>query len=286
MRRPRLHGALLGLLLSLLPASAWAKETLIWLLRDLPPLTIFEGPKKGQGAVDQLLPILIERMPEYDHSILRVNRARGMQMLQEQSFTCDPTLLWTPERDRFVRFSIPALAAQSNVVVARSKDQASLTPFINDGEVDLDALLASNTLKLGIVGQRSYSARADEIIKGAPPAAISRHFGNDAVGSLLQMQQLGRLDLLLAYWPEVRYMLEKQPQLHALVHFPIKGLSHYQLTYVGCSDTPLGREAITHINQLLRTLRLDTLAPLYAQWLDPDDRETYLNDIRALMRTH
>ena len=72
------------MLLSLLPASAWAKETLIWLLRDLPPLTIFEGPKKGQGAVDQLLPMLIEHMPEYDHSILRVNRARGMQMLQEQ----------------------------------------------------------------------------------------------------------------------------------------------------------------------------------------------------------
>lgn len=274
------------MLLSLLPASAWAKETLIWLLRDLPPLTIFEGPKKGQGAVDQLLPMLIERMPEYDHSILRVNRARGMQMLQEHGFTCDPTLLWTPERDRFVRFSIPALAAQSNVVVARQKDQASLAPYIRNGEVDLDALLASQTLKLGIVGQRSYSARADEIIRAAPADTISRHFGNDAVGSLLQMQQLGRLDLLLAYWPEVRYTREKQPQAHALVHFPIKGLSRYQLTYVGCTDTVLGRQAITHINQLLQTLRTDTLAPLYAQWLEPEERETYLNDVRALLRHH
>jgi len=273
-------------LLGLLPVSAWAKETLVWLLRDLPPLTIFEGPKKGQGAIDQLLPMLIERMPEYDHSILRVNRARGMQMLQEPSFTCDPTLLWTPERDRFVQFSIPALATQSNVVVARTKDQASLAPFISNGEVDLDALLASNTLKLGIVGQRSYSARADEIIRAAPPESISRHFGNDAVGSLLQMQQLGRLDLLLAYWPEVRYLREKQTQQQALTHFPIKGLSRYQLTYVGCSDTPLGREAITHINQLLRALRIQTLAPLYAQWLDPDERETYLSDIPALMRSH
>ncbi|WP_341869603.1 TIGR02285 family protein [Pseudomonas aegrilactucae] len=274
------------MLLGLLPASAWAKETLIWLLRDLPPLTIFEGPKKGQGAVDQLLPMLIEHMPEYDHSIVRVNRARGTQMLQEPSFTCDPTLLWTPERDRFVRFSIPALAAHSNVVVARTQDQASLAPFISNGEVDLEALLSSKTLKLGIVGQRSYSTRADEIIRAAPPEAISRHFGNDAVGSLLQMQQLGRLDLLLAYWPEVRYIREKLTQQHALSHFPIKGLSRYQLTYVGCSDTPQGRAAITHINQLLRTLRIQTLAPLYAQWLEPEEREAYLNDIRALMRSH
>lgn len=277
------HGALLAVLLSLLPASAWAKETLVWLLRDLPPLTIFEGPKSGQGAMDQLLPMLIAQMPEYDHSIMRVNRARGMQMLQEQSFTCDPTLLWTPERARFVRFSIPALVAQSNVLIVRKKDQASLAPYLHNGEIDLQALLASETQKLGIVGQRSYSPSVDAIVNSAPPASINRHYGNDAVGSLLQMQQLGRLNLLLAYWPEVRYMNEKQPQHEPLTYVPIQGISRYQLTYVGCSDTPLGREAITHVNQLLRTLRIDTLAPLYARWLEPDQRTTYLHDARELL---
>ena len=73
----RLFGLLFLLMLS---NGAQAKPTLIWLLRDLPPLTIFEGPKKGQGAVDQLLPILIEHLPDYRHQILHVNRARGMQM--------------------------------------------------------------------------------------------------------------------------------------------------------------------------------------------------------------
>lgn len=281
-----LHGALLAVLLSLLPASSWAKETLTWLLRDLPPLTVFEGPKTGQGAMDQLLPLLIAQMPEYQHSIVRVNRARGMQMLQEPSFTCDPTLLRTPERERFVKFSIPALAAQSNMVIARQSDQASLAPYLHDGEIDLDALLASNTHKLGVVGQRSYSPAVDAILANAPPATISRHYGNDAVGSLLQMQQLGRLNLLLAYWPEVRYMNEKQPQPQALTYFPIKGVARYQLTYVGCSDTPLGREAISHLDQLLRNLRLQTLAPLYAQWLEPDQRKNYLDAARELLSQH
>lgn len=63
------------------PASAHAQDTLIWLLRDLPPLTIFDGPGKGQGALDQLLPLLIERLPDYRHEVLHVNRARGTQML-------------------------------------------------------------------------------------------------------------------------------------------------------------------------------------------------------------
>ena len=76
---------LLGLLIILcgmLPTMGQSKERLIWLVRDLPPFTIFEGTAKGQGVVDNLLPRLIAQMPEYDHSIVRVNRARGLQMLQ------------------------------------------------------------------------------------------------------------------------------------------------------------------------------------------------------------
>jgi hypothetical protein len=46
--------------------SAQAEDTLIWLLRDLPPLTIFDGPGKDQGALDQLLPMLIEHLPSID----------------------------------------------------------------------------------------------------------------------------------------------------------------------------------------------------------------------------
>ena len=51
-------------LASVWPAPAHAQDTVIWLLRDLPPLTIFDGPGKGQGALDQLLPLLIERLPD------------------------------------------------------------------------------------------------------------------------------------------------------------------------------------------------------------------------------
>lgn len=65
------------------PLPAHAEDTLIWLLRDLPPLTIFEGPGKGQGALDQLLPMLIEHLPEYRHQVLHVNRVRGTQMLRD-----------------------------------------------------------------------------------------------------------------------------------------------------------------------------------------------------------
>ncbi|MGE8112296.1 MULTISPECIES: TIGR02285 family protein [Pseudomonas] len=269
-----------ALLLAPLVTPAHAKERLLWLVRDLPPFTVFEGTEKGQGVIDQMLPLLIEQMPEYEHSVIRVNRARGLQMLQDpSSFTCDPTLLWTAERAKFVRFSQPMLGVLSSGVVVRKSGQALLAPYLDGQQVDLKGLLGNTRLKLGIVAERSYSSQVDEILRQLPDSAFSRHYGNDATANLLQMQQLGRLQLVLGYWPELRYLIQQQGGSPADYQFhPIQGVSHYQFLHVGCSDTPLGRTAISHIDQLLPALRVDTLPALYAHWLDPELRAAYLEE--------
>lgn len=276
--------ALAALLLSALAAQAGeARERLLWLIRDLPPFTIFEGPAKGQGVVDQMLPLLMAQMPEYDHSIVRVNRARGIQMLQESNFTCDPSLLWTAERAKYVYFSKPLLAALSSGLVVRRQDQALLAPYLEQHQVDLAQLLAGTQLKLGIVAERSYSTQVDEILRQLPDSALSRHYGNEATASLLQMQQLGRLQLVLGYWPEIRYLIQQQGgSLDGYAFYPIKGVDHYQFLRVGCSDTPLGRKAIAHIDRLLPELGRDTLPALYARWLDPNQQADYLEQARRL----
>lgn len=202
--------ALLAMLACALPNAAQAKDTLIWLLRDLPPLTIFDGPQNGLGAIDQLRRLLVAAMPEYEHTAFRVNRARAMQMLAEPSFTCDPVLLWTAERTRKIVFSIPSLGLASNGLVIRQEDRQLIEPFVQDGEVDLAALLASDRLKLGIVAGRSYGQSIDDLLQRTPAKHLTPHYGNDALGNLLQMQRLGRLSTLLGYWPEVRYLAQQQ----------------------------------------------------------------------------
>ena len=277
------HLALLcGLLPALLLQPASAKERLFWLVRDLPPFTILEGPEKGQGVIDQLLPLLIRQMPEYDHSILRVNRARGIQMLQDpKSFTCDPTLLWTPERAEYVRFSVPSLGVLSGGLVLRKDSEALVAPYLDGQEVDLLNLLSKTPLKLGVVAERSYGTQIDAILRQLPDTAFSRHYGNDATANLLQMQQLGRLRMVLGYWPEVRYLVDLQGGALADYQFhPVKGVNRYQFLHVGCSDSELGRAAVAHIDQLLPTLRRDVLPGLYARWLDLALREDYLEESR------
>lgn len=279
--------ALACLLLSTLAApQAHARERLLWLVRDLPPFTIFEGAAKGQGVVDQMLPMLIAQMPEYDHSVVRVNRARGIQMLQEPSFTCDPTLLWTPERAAYVTFSKPLLGVMSSGLVVRKQDKALLAPYLEQHQVDLAPLLAHSQLKLGIVAQRSYSAQVDDILRGLPEQALSRHYGTEATASLLQMQQLGRLQIVLGYWPEIRYLIQQQGGAAEDYDFyPIKGVKQYQFLRVGCSNTDLGRQAIARIDKLLPALRRDTLPGLYARWLEPELQSSYLHQAREFFES-
>jgi uncharacterized protein (TIGR02285 family) len=280
--RPGLRLLLLLLILFGVPRTGLAKDTLIWLLRDLPPLTIASGPQQGQGAIDRLMPLLIARMPEYNHQLLHVNRARGMQMLLEQSFTCDPTLLWTAERAKNILFSIPTYAVISNGMIIRREDAERFSPFIKDGQIDLQALLTSKTIKLGVVAERSYGPAIDAIVHNAPADELSLHYGNDAVGSLLQMQRLGRVQALISYWPEARFQAQQQNiDAGELAFYTIKGTSKYQFAHVGCSNTPQGRQAMEIINREMRVLRQQELIDFYAQWLDPQSREEYLQDAKA-----
>ncbi|MFJ4545550.1 TIGR02285 family protein [Pseudomonas sp. P1.31] len=271
-------------LLFLLASPTWAqaKPTLIWLLRDLPPMTIFEGPKKGQGVIDHLMPQLIAGMPQYEHKIMRVNRARGLQMLHENPFACDPALLWNKERAQWVAYSIPAIRAVANGLVVRQKDRAVLEPYLVDGAVDFSALLASGERKVGVVAERSYGEYIDGLLRHAPSGALTPHYGNDALSNLLSMQRLNRLQVVLGYWPEIRYQA-KQAQIpeDELEFYSIRGTEKYLSGYVACSDTTQGRQAISEINQLLRTLPHEHLNQLYAAWLDPERQADYLQQART-----
>ncbi|MBD1601456.1 TIGR02285 family protein [Pseudomonas typographi] len=277
-----LLGTLGALVLALLPwQAAQAQPTLTWLMREFPPLTIFEGPQKGQGAVDQMLAQLTLQMPQYHHIFLRVNRARSTQMLKERGLYCDPTLLWSGERARFVTFSLRAFATLSNGLIVRVQDLPLLQPYMVNGAVNLPALLDKSAMQVGIVPGRSYGQVIDPMLAQAPAQALVPHYGNDATSNLMQMEHLGRVQAFLGYWTEVRYLAQQQGiALNTLRFLPVLGDSHYKFTHIGCSKTPEGATAVQAINAQLRPLRQNTLPPLYARWLDEGMRQGYLQDAK------
>lgn len=269
-------------LFAALPRESQARDTLIWVVRDFPPLNIFTGPLQGQGAIDKLMPELIARMPEYDHQIVHVNRARGTQMLQDpEIFACDPTLLWTAERAKSILFSIPTYATPGNGLITERKDHALFAPFVTeDGHIDLAAVLSSNTVKVGIVAERSYGPVIDKVLHESTQDNVVLHYGNAAVGSMLQMERMGRFQGLISYWPEARFHAQQQGvPLSELEFFPVKDAPKYQFAHIGCSNSVKGHQAMEIINREMRTLRTTRLIGFYAEWMAK--REEYLQDAKT-----
>ncbi|POD80019.1 hypothetical protein BKM17_05035 [Pseudomonas syringae group genomosp. 3] len=279
---------MLALSLVALSCASQARETLTWLMRDIPPSTIFSGAMRGQGAIDQLMPLLTARMPEYDHVLMRVNRARSLQMLNDaSSLNCDPTMLWTAERAKTLLFSIPIVAIISSGLIVRKEEMSTFEPYMVDGKIDFAALMASNAIKLGVVAERSYGELIDHTLKRVNENALIEHYGNDATGSLLQMERLGRLQAFISFWPEARYQAMQQGiSPDELSFLPVQGNPAYQFIYISCSHTPEGEQAIAKINQQMRELRESSLMDFYAQWLDPSQRASYLEDVKALFQQH
>lgn len=273
---PGLWTGLIIVVLLACAAESRGAEKLIWLLRDLAPLTVFDGPKKGQGMIDQLMPALIASMPSYEHVVLRVNKARAIQMLKDQPLACDPTLIWSSARAHSIIYSTPITGLHSNGLAIRRENQPLLEPFVHDQELDLLALLNTKTVKLGVIAQRSYGEWIDEQVSHGPQQQLFIHYGSDPLGSLLQMQRVGRVQAVLGYWPEIQSKADQVglPK-DALIFYPVKGAPKYQLIYIGCSDTEQGREAIHTINAVLANLGDNVLNTLKAQWAIPDHTEEY-----------
>ncbi len=262
-------GMITSALLLCAPGS-FASDKLIWLLRDLPPLTVLSGSLKGQGAIDQLMPQLMESMPNYQHVVVKVNRARAIQMLKSTSLACDPALVWNPSRAHSIIYSNPVMALHSNGLIIRHHDQSLIEPYLHNGAVNLSALLKAHTLKLGVIAQRSYGEWIDTQLSLSPINQLSIHYGNDAFASLLQMQQADRVQALLGYWPETWAMARQQGLAPATLSFyPIEGAPTYQTIYVGCTNTPEGQQAILSINKALEAIPSDALIKFQDQWPEP-----------------
>lgn len=260
-----------------LALAAESKPRLMWMIRDLPPFNILEGPLKNEGIADNMLRLLQAKLPQYQHVLVVANQARSKQMLSSGALVCDSGMLKSPEREQIMYFSIITLGLQTNGVMIRKQDEQELAPFIDNGQFDLPAFVAADQYSLGTLVGRSYGPQIDAELAKLKADKRVVHYGIEASRSLLRMQQHGRITAVLGYGPELRYNGEmEQMDLEQLSFYPIKGAPPYLMGYVGCSKTPAGLQAIERINKAIRELRQGEIVQLYANWLDKRSRSAYL----------
>ncbi|MEJ6007291.1 TIGR02285 family protein [Paucibacter sp. AS339] len=251
---------LLGSVLSLLitrPAQANTAsplppvKSIVWLTPDA---TQIGQSRVGFGVADKLVKFVAAQLPAIEHSVVRANAKRSLQMLEQGEPACHASLIRSSERERIAYFSNTLLLAPMQLIVRADKVDA--LPRDAHGEVDLAKLLADGRLRGALTDRRSYGDYIDAIIAARPDnRAVVSHSHGDFGGKLLQMLQADRADYLIDYPTSMDLMLSKAPESsqETLRSLPIQGASELVVGGVACPRNAWGLAAITSIDRALGT---------------------------------
>jgi uncharacterized protein (TIGR02285 family) len=183
----------------------------------------------------------------------------------------------TPEREKFLYFSIPSFFTLPTVLVIR-RDR--LEDFGGSRTVSLDRLLREGRVTIGREKNRSYGKTVDAVLdRYADRDNIFLFEGAALSENFFQMLKLGRLDALISLPEEAIYQAEVLGIEDDITTLTIEeNQQGYEawLSSVGCSRTPWGRKIIDKINQVLLEQRpTERYRTAYERWLDKGSLENY-----------
>ncbi len=282
-------GGLVLLVALAIPSNLLARDTITWANDNMPPAFIVDGPEKGNGIVDGVVEIYKAHLPEYDHDHIVGNMARILQMMKNGEKVCYAGFFKTPEREKYIYFSIPNLINYSNIIVVKKSRLKSL--FGNKESVSLEALLKNPDLRLGVTRDRSYGGAVDELLKKYKDKNknIVYRAGQDSLKGLLRMLSAERIDYTIGFPWEVPYVaqqINKRDDISALAIE--EGKKDYWIkNYMGCPKNEWGRQMIEKINRILLDVR-PTEKHMYHQlkWfprdMEPQIRKAYKDQILTI----
>lgn len=267
----------LELLLLAAPQGVSAKDNLVWMEAVLPPFFIHSGPNRDQGYGDAITQILDAHMPEYNHGQINTNITRHFYMFKQGEQVCSVGLYKTPEREKFMYFSIPSFLTLPPVIIIRKEN---IGKFKNKATVSLDTILGDRNLMIGFAKDRSYGNTLDEVFnRHQGQANLVEFTGQELSLNLFKMLMLGRLDGLVGLPEEALYQAEQMGIRDQFITLTLsENLHNYDgwMSSVACSRTPWGKKVIDKVNRVLLEQRpTEQYRAAYERWLDPNSIAEY-----------
>ena len=267
----------LGVFLFAVPQRSAAQDSLMWMEAVLPPFFIQSGPNQEQGYGDIITHILQKQLSAYSHEEINTNITRHFYMFKQGDHVCSVGLYKTPEREKFMYFSMPSFITLPPVIIIKKEN---IRKFSNKTTVSLDAVLGNTSLMIGLAKDRSYGNTLDEVLKKYQGQANLVEFtGQELSLNLFKMLMLGRLDGLIGLPEEALYQAEQMGIRDQFITLTLsENLSNYDgwMSNVACSKTPWGKQVIEDVNKVLLEQRpTQQYRAAYERWLDPNSIAEY-----------
>ena len=236
------------MLLMLVPMAARAAETVVWAVLDFPPFQIREGEHRGTGSFDGLLDLLIRELPQFEHEVVMMSFARREEEIRQGRRLCTPGLFRTPEREKLLAFSLPALIHLDNRLVVRADRVGSLP---RERPLRLAALLADPTLIGGVIADRSFAPNIDPLLRqsAGAPNLVTRTLKS---AQLFEMLTHGDIDYTILFPHEAAYLAQAVGKRDSVRVLPIADTPAHIVTHVACSGGAWGEATIAAVDRVLR----------------------------------
>lgn len=239
-----------------LPAFAHSAKTqppvkhIVWLTPDA---TQVGQARVGFGVAEKMVKFVSSQLPEIEHTLVRANAKRSLQMLERGEAACHPSMIRSSERERIAYFSNTLLLPPMQLIARADKIES--LPRDSQGAVDLSRLLADPSLRGALTERRSYGEYIDGIIAARPEnKRVQSYSPGDFGGKLLQMLLADRADYLIDFPTSMDLVLNSMESRHeALQALPIQGANDFMVIGVACPRNAWGLEAIHAIDRVLST---------------------------------
>jgi len=246
--------------------------SIYWLHPGQPPLHISEGYGAGMGSVDRTEAFFRTHLENCRSSADSANYKRIILMLKQKKNACCVALYKTPEREKFIQFSIPYRVVLSNALIIPEAQRSKFEPFINsEGAISLPRIIEKG-FRIGLAKGRVYRGLIDEMLqKNKNNPNLVKHAGShNMITNLIGMMNEGRIDAIIGYPYEAHYAAKTLKMKADIISIPIAGMDDYGLTFVGCSKTEEGKEIIKKLNAIIKIYRTTPdFLDFEEYWLDP-----------------
>ncbi len=250
----RLPRALIVLLMMccapLARAEQPADSEITWNMSPWPGLINIRDGQPDSGIIVELMQLLIQQLPEYQHRYSQANLTRGLDQLKRERLSCFLPVFPTPERSEH-GYYVGLFTAMPHQLVVRTADVERIAA--GQTEVSLQLLLQDHSLRGGLVRDRSYGPVLDPLLQAAKVQPQLQRIQTSSAGSnLYGMLEHGRIDYLLDYAEVVQYVQTKQNVARGLSLLPLQETSTPYVSGIYCSKTEAGAALIRRIDDIAR----------------------------------
>ncbi len=223
-----------------------AKEKIVWPYFCFKPVYICSNNQLVDGSGFHILNLLWQQMPEYDHELAQMPIKRILEYAQNSENQLFYGLYKTPEREKYLHFSIPCRISTPIYLVIRKPD---ISKFGNGEVVFLKQLLENKKLTFLHLQSISFRKEIDELIEKHKDDTnvLTEYSTVDMVRKSLKLLLSHRVDYMLSL-DGTQKVAKEMGTADEIAFLSISEQDKYEIGYIVAPKNKWGKAMINSVN--------------------------------------